>query len=364
VVVTAAGFTPIKTQTCIDNIEDFSGSPPYAPLNFMVGNPTSSTADIQLVVDNTCPGWSAVITTPAGGVLTSVGLNSTDLRNATLQVTPPIPATLGSGCHIDVQGWIIDPVTGAPVMIGGIRKLDVPPVHLPTNINPPWEEPEIVFIPNPPVAGSPGQLCIELNNPLDVAKTVTVEFDVADFGAGIGFTPIATQVFTLPPHTFARYCVPWTPSTSGTLHRCILVVLKQAGYQDMHSQRNVDIVRTNPAGSGFTPFMTQVAIGNPDLVQHTLSFHMTTVGLDPYWVPMIVDGLGNPPATEMLPGQTLTLYLRLVPAVASISSQLVSSYFFGDQSGVEVTVLLDGTPESGFSVFLESLHVYLPLIMK
>jgi uncharacterized repeat protein (TIGR01451 family) len=102
----------------------------------------------------------------------------------------------------------------------GIRKVDVPPVHLPSNINPPWEEPEIVFIPTPPVAGSPGQLCIELNNPLGVAKTVTVEFSAADFGAGIGFTPIATRAFILPPHTFARYCVPWTPSASGTLHRC------------------------------------------------------------------------------------------------------------------------------------------------
>jgi hypothetical protein len=357
VVVTAAGNTPIKTQTCIDNIEDFSGGGPNS-LTFTVGNPRTFTSDIMLVVDNTCPGWSAVIT---------------DLRSATLLVTPPSPATLGSGCHIDVQGWVTNPATGLAEMIGGIRKLDVPPVHLPTNINPPWEEPEIVFIPNPPVAGSPGQLCIELNNPLGVAKTVTVEFDVADFGAGVAFTPVSTQNFTLPPHSFSRYCIPWTPSSSGTLHRCILVILKQAGYQDMHSQRNVDIVRTNPSGSGFTPFMTQVVIGNPDLVQHTLSFHMTTVGVDPFWAPLIVDGLGNPPATEILPGQTLplTLYLRLVPAVMGLPiahnaapMRLTNSYLFGDWSGVEVTVLLDGVPVGGFSVQFVPYKVYLPMIRK
>jgi uncharacterized repeat protein (TIGR01451 family) len=363
VTVTAASSTLIKTQTCLDNIEDFSSGGPNT-LAFTVGNPTSFTANIELVVDNTCPGWSAVITSPAGGILTNVLPNSTPLRGATLQVTPPSPATLGSGCHIDVQGWAINPLTGDKVMIGGIRKLDVPPVHLPTNINPPWEEPEIVFIPNPPVAGSPGQLCIELNNPLDVARTVTVEFNAADFGAGMGFTPVGAQTFILPPHTFNRYCIPWTPSSSGTLHRCILVVLKQAGYQDMHSQRNVAIARTNPVGSGFTPFMTRVTIGNPDLVEHTLGFDMTTAGLDPYWAPRIVDGLGSPAPTTILPGQNLTLYLRLTPALLTNTPLPVASYLFGDTSLVSVGVQFDGVIIGGFTVQLEVYKVFVPRVNK
>ena len=36
-------------------------------LNFAVGNPTPAIATIQLVVDNTCPGWTAIVTPTAVG---------------------------------------------------------------------------------------------------------------------------------------------------------------------------------------------------------------------------------------------------------------------------------------------------------
>ena len=315
VLVTIPGTAQVlKTQSCLDNIEDFSGQPPYPPLTFPVGNPTAAIADISLVVDNTCPGWSASNHKSGPPVLIGVGPNDTDIRSATLQVTPPSPAVLGSGCHIDVQAWIINPATGAAQLIGGIRKLDIPPVHLPANVTPPWEENEIVFMPDPPQAGVPGQLCIVLSNPLGVPKTVTVEFDVADFGAGIGFTPIATQAFTLPPHSLGTYCIPWTPAASGTLHRCILVTLKQSGYQDMRSQRNVDIVRTSSnLGSLDIPFM----IGNPDLVDHALTFDLSTFGLDPYWMPVIQDDMGGLPPAMLMAGERRLLHLRFVPAMAT-----------------------------------------------
>ena len=150
---------------------------------------------------------------PCGApLLTAVAPTGTDVRDATLSVTPPTPVTLGSGCHIDVQGWIGDE------LIGGIRKLDVPPVHLPNDVAPPWLEPEISFVPNPPVVGQPGQICVELQNPRDTPRIVTVEYAVADFGAGIPFTTVATKSFTLPPFSLAKYCADWTPSTTMTLH--------------------------------------------------------------------------------------------------------------------------------------------------
>jgi hypothetical protein len=188
---------------------------------------------------------------------------------------------------------------------------------------------------------------------------------VADFGAGIGFTPAASlTAITLPPHSLNTYCASWTPTAGGSLHRCVLATLVQDGYLDKHSQHNIDIVRPSLFVSGLTfNFM----VGNPDLVAHALGFDINLVGIDPYWVGQIVDGLGNPAATEILPGQTFSLYLRLVPAVAPLSVQAPQpppDYFFGSTSSIEVTELLDGTPESGFSVFLEPFHVYLPLIMK
>ena len=126
-----------------------------------------------------------------------------------MRVTPPDPAILGTGCHIDVQGWIGDQ------LIGGIRKLDVPPVNLP-HADPPWLEKEISTVPTPPISGTVNLACIELQNPLGFTRTVTVTFSEAVFGAGIPFTPIhPTQTFTLPPNSLQKYCVNWTADRVG-----------------------------------------------------------------------------------------------------------------------------------------------------
>jgi hypothetical protein len=280
-----------------------------------------------------------------------------EVRTAELTVTPPpAPALLGSGCHIDVEGWIGDR------RIGGIRKLDVPPVNLPVGVQPPWEEPEISFIPDPPVLGRPNQLCILLQNPLDVPKNVTVDFAAADFGAGIGFTPVGSLDLTLPPHSLSRYCVPWTPAATGTQHRCILVTLKQAGYQDMHSQRNVDLVRVRPGDIGTLdiPF----AVHNPDLFEHSLGITLTVVGLDPYWRPVIrMDPSGAPP-DSIQGGQTIALHLRFAAMAAEGAAAPPSNYRTGEVSQVEVGVYLDGELLSGFSVVLDTPKLYLPIMAR
>jgi uncharacterized repeat protein (TIGR01451 family) len=345
---------PLKTQSCLDNTEDFS-TLATNDLVFPVGNPTASPASITLVVDNTCPGWSASIISPASGVLTSVGANDTDIRSATLHVTRPTPATLGSGCHIDVQAWI------GTTLIGGVRKLDVPPVHLPSNITPAWEEPEISFVPDPPVLGVPNQVCVELNNPTAADKTVTVQFDEADFGAGISFTPFATQSFLLPHGTVNRYCVPYTPAVTGTAHRCILVHLIQAGYQPMTSQRNVDLVRYT---GSLSTLDIPITISNPDLVDHHVTFDLSTLGISPLWVPVIKPSPGDPPIDVIPGGGTLIVHLQFTGGVVALAPQPVPEFRFGDSSRVSVGVLLDGAPTSGFTILLPYTSTYFPLIKR
>jgi uncharacterized repeat protein (TIGR01451 family) len=344
---------PLVTQRNLDVTEDLTAGTPDL-LKFRVQNNTSSTANIALVVDNTCPGWDAQITDPAGGILTNVAPGA--ILTATLQVTPPNPVTLGTGCHIDVQGWIGD------TMIGGIRKLDVPPVQLPTNVNPPWEEPEISVNPDPPVVGQPGKICIDLQNPLLITRTVTVDFSVADFGAGIPFTPVGSTTVNLPPNSYDKYCIDWTPTTGGTLHRCILATLKQANYPDMHSQHNVDLVRPLPTrlGDVDVPFH----VFNPDLVNHNLSFDPTLFGIDPYWQPSFVDGNGDPAPNEIMAGQMLDLHLRFLPAVqyGQAPSAPPAQYSFGDESKVEVGILMDGVQTGGFSVQLAPPLLFLPVL--
>jgi uncharacterized repeat protein (TIGR01451 family) len=342
---------PLVTQQNIDVTEDLQAGV-LNTLSFQVGNPTSSLANIALVVDNTCPGWTAVVTPT---LMTAVGPNDSDIRPATLKVTPPNPLVLNGGCHIDVQGWIGD------LMIGGIRKLDVPPVHLPTNVQPPWEEPEIVFQPDPPIPGVPGKICIVLQNPLVVARTVTVKFEVADFGAGIPFTAVGTQNFTLPPNSLGKYCIPWTPATGGTLHRCALITLSQAGAQDQHSQRNVDLVQP---GLGRLDLLAPIhfIVGNHDLITHTLELTSTMVGIDPYWTIHI---LPDPPP-DLGPGQQLDFMLSFMPMLqAKTSPQAPPSNFrIGDVSEVEVKAMLDGQSAGGITVQLDSLHMYMPIMSR
>ena len=355
--VTQAGQPLVlKTQSCIDNIEDFSAQATN-DLTFHVGNPTSSAAAITLVVDNTCPGWSASIINPVGGVVTAVAANDPGTRSATLRVTRPTPATLGTGCRIDVQAWI------GTTMIGGLRKLDVPPVHLPSNINPSWEEPEISFVPDPPVLGVPGQVCVELNNPTASDKNVTVQFDEADFGAGIGFTQFARLPFTLPHGTVNRYCAPYTPTVTGTTHRCILVHLIQAGYRDMVSQHNVDLVRYT---GSLSTLDIPITIGNPDLVDHHVTFDVHTLGIDPTWHPFIAPGLNDPPIDVIPGGGTLIVHLQFAMRglVALATAPLPPDFHFGDSSQVSVGVLLDGHLTSGFTILLPSTRTYFPIIRK
>jgi hypothetical protein len=348
--IEGVGFTPIYTQRNLDVTEDLRPGVTDV-LTFAVMNPTANPATIQLVVDNTCPGWTAVVN--PSSIATSPGT----IYTATLSVTPPNPATLGTGCHIDVQGWI------GSQLIGGIRKLDVPPIPLPPG-NPPWLEQEISTIPTEPISGTVNQLCVELQNPLAITREVTVTFNEADFGAGIGFTPIhplpATHTFELPPHSLNKYCVDWTPMAGGTLHRCILIDLDVPGFQTQHSQRNLELVRRAPLwnpGGVAVPFV----IGNPHLYPSEVSLTGILIGLN-NWMPQF-----DPAPPYMLgPGVTQNVMLHLVPAVQRAPNMTnAPAALAGDVVRADVTLLLDGEPSSGFSVeFTPPLNVFLPLILK
>ena len=359
ILVEAPGMPPVITQRNLDVTEDLQPGVTDT-LTFKVRNNTSSTANMNLVVVNTCPGWTAVVV-PAVLVNMAPG----EVRNAQLQVTPPNPAVLGTGCHIDVQAWIGDQ------LIGGIRKLDVPPVQLPHS-EPSWMEKEIVFQPDPPVVGKPGKVCIQLQNPLPFARIVTVDFSWAAFGAGIGFTPLGSLVnITLPPNSNALYCINWTPTSLGSgddLHRCILVRLSQQGWQDQTSQHNVDLVHTPRID--LSRIRVPVLIANPDPVPHELRLLTETFGIDPYWQVRFVQGGPNPgdPPPDILMGDgSVKLYMELMPAMAAVATGPLAPppYQFGDESRVEVAVVMDGKPMGGFSVQLEPpKQTFLPLIFR
>jgi hypothetical protein len=352
--VKGEGYPPIVTQRNLDVTENLEPGVTDT-LSFKVRNNTAMTDDIHMVVINTCPGWMAV-TNPS--VLLNVGPG--EVRDVDLLVTPPNPVVLGTACHIDVQAWI----DGR--LIGGIRKLDVPPVHLPQDVDPPWMEPEISLMPDPPTVGQPTDYCIELQNPLGFTRTVTLIYSVADFGAGVYFTPIATQTVSLPPNSIDDYCVTWTPAAGGTLHRCLEVTLRQPGYQDQTSQRNVNLVEIRFPELDLSDVLG--IIRNPDPLTHVLELRPTVFGIGPFWQMQIHDGEGNPLPDMLGPNETVEAHIGFVPALGAQANaaQQDSQYSFGDESRVEVEAFLDGVSIGGFSAVYEvpANPIYLPVLMR
>lgn len=356
------GYGSLLTQRNLDVTEDLKPGVADA-LSFKVGNPLPVARDIQLVVNNTCPGFSAAVVPP---LLANVGPNGSDIRAAQLIVTPPNPVTLGSGCHIDVQGWVTDPATGLPKLISGIRKLDVPPVRLP-HPDIPWEEREISVRNDPPVIGAPNQICVELQNPLPVPRTVTLEYKVADFGAGIGFTLVATKTVTLPPNSIDKYCVDWTPA-DGTLHRCIQVTLKQPNTLDDRSQRNLAVVR--PLAPQIPLLRIPVRVGNTDSFSHNLQLIPTLIGIDPTLFELdIKQANGQPVPPVINPGQVLGILIGLKPAAQNAAARgdqaTAADGRVGDGSSVQVDVRFDGASIGGFTVqFDPPVAVRLPVVLR
>lgn len=361
--IQGAGREPIFTYRNLDVMENLQPGVEDT-LPFAVGNPTAAPANIRLVVDNTCPGWQAWVNpVQRDQPLILDNMAPGEVRTATLHVIPPTDRPLGTACHIDVQGWIGDQ------LIGGIRKLDVPPVHLPPS-NPPWMEKEISLVPDPLAVGQPGQICVELQNPMPFARVVSVDFAVADFGAGIGFTPVgALNNIALPANSIAKYCVPWTPTPSNNVHRCIQVTLRQANFRDQRSQRNIDLVR-RPVISLAELLNVEIpfTIGNTARFSRTLEIRPELIGLPPVLKPKI---LPDPPPF-LAAGAQQQFKLTFVPVNATAAAVEASAVTadpltgYGDVARVEMGLYLDDEQVGGFSVeFVTSQQqVYLPLIQK
>jgi hypothetical protein len=187
-----------------------------------------------------------------------------------------------------------------------------------------------------------------------------VTFSEADFGAGVGFTPLTPQVFTLPPGTIARYCVAWTPLPGGTRHRCLLVTLHQPGFLDQHSQRNLDIAPL-PPGAPPVGWAVPIRIGNPLAYPSTITLGGKLVGLSG-WTPAFAPAL----PLVLGPGATQLITVTLTPALMAQGASAVTAGpdTFGDVVRLDVTLSLDGEPYSGFSVDLAPLRVFLPLVLR
>jgi hypothetical protein len=137
----------------------------------------------------------------------------------------------------------------------------------------------------------------------------------------------------------------------------------QAGYQDQTSQRNISIVEGTMVE--ILDLDLPLLVRNPDFGPHLLEFDIRTFGLGPDWLVQVVDPAGQPAPDMINPGQTLPLMLQIAPTVRSPAQDELPVYDAGDETRIEVDVVLDGTIVGGVAYILalpDDYDLFLPIV--
>jgi hypothetical protein len=209
-----------------------------------------------------------------------VNVQPGEVREVTLTVTPPLDAPLGTGDPIvDVEAYV------GGMLLGGFRKLDIPPIPIHKPHEKGYSESEIFVDPYPPREGEISIVGAVVHNTSDVEQTVELEFGWADFGMGIPFTTTGmvpfSRTITLSPGMTGTPSVEWTPFQSG--HQCIIVHLTdpQGVFEPQESQRNVDVIENPLCG---IPQVYTFTIMNDTPLTVTVDIGMITFNVPPDWI--------------------------------------------------------------------------------
>ncbi|MFH1086696.1 MAG: NEW3 domain-containing protein, partial [Chloroflexota bacterium] len=339
---------PIYSRRNIDVGEPLRPGVPHA-LVFPVGSgPATQPVTVTLGLKRLLPGWEVAL---SRDILPNV--KPAEFVTLTLTVTPPLGARLGSGQPIvDVEAY----VDGR--LIGGFRKLDVPPVPIHKPHEKSYAESEIEINPDPPVQGQPSTVTVTVQNTSDVTRTVTLEFGWAHFGMGIPFTstgmvpPIVP--LTLGPAEAKTASVVWTPLLSGP--QCVEVRLLDASgvYEPQRSRRNVKVDQRPPCGQTKTFTFT---VHNDSNETATVDLGLITFNVPPDWVVTL-----NPSGSVQVgPGQdlivTVTVYIPC-PTTALAADRALQIVRMQAESGsvptIDVEAYREGELVGGIELRFES----------
>ena len=289
------GYEPQRSQRNMDVDEPLEPLIPHARL-FPVGNPLDHPVTITLGLIPHLEGWRIAL---SQDVLPAMAPG--EIREVTLTVTPPGSLPPDGTPIVDIEAY------AEGRLIGGFRKIFRPPVPIHRPRDPIYAESEIGVDPYPAIPGQPTLLSVEVFNPTDTDRFVTVTFSIADFGIGLPFStaniaPNPIRVF-VPKFGAARGHVVWTPpDRSGKF--CVRVTLRMEGHDPIWSQRNIDV--GEPLEPGIPHAMTFL-VGNPSGQPATV-----TLGLIPH-----LDGWGFELSQDVLPnvqlGQPVPVTLTVTP---------------------------------------------------
>jgi hypothetical protein len=293
-----------------------------------------------------------------------------DKVTVTLTVTPPVDGPpLGSGEPIvDVEAYI------EGELLGGFRKMDIPPIPIHKPHEKGYAESEIIIDPYPPQQGENTTVSTIVQNTSDEAMTIDLEFGWAQFGMGIPFTTTGmtpyTRSVTLNPEMRTMVSVDWVPELSGS--HCIIIYLTdpEGVYEPQRSQRNVDVVERPPCGETrvftFTVYNNSPMVATVDLGMITFNvpadWQVTTVPSDTLVLGPFSEGTVEVHVTiPCPPSASSALQLAMISNLQAQSGSVpivdVEGYIEGDLvGGIELRFPQIPEPE----VYL----IYLPLIMR
>jgi hypothetical protein len=295
-----------------------------------------------------------------------IGVVPNEPYTVTLTVTPTADAELATGAPIvDVEAF----VDGE--LLGGFRKLDIPPIPIHKPHEKSYAESEISIDPYPPQLGTRSLVSTVLQNNSDVTATVDLEFGWARFGMGIPFTSTGMVPYTrsveLGPMLTATAEVTWTPTYSG--HQCVLVKLTdpEGELEEQWSQRNVDVAEQPPCGQ--TKVFT-LTIYNDSPLTVTVDIGMMTFNVPADWEVTLTPSStmqldefdeGVVTVTVKIPCPTTVRALRALDEIADLQSASSSV------PTIDVEGYIDGELVGGIEIQLPAStrsKLYLPLILR
>ncbi len=294
-----------------------------------------------------------------------IGVAPDEPVTVTLTVTPTENAELATGTPVvDVEAF----VDGE--LLGGFRKLDIPPIPIHKPHEKSYAESEINIEPYPPQLGTESLVSTILQNTSDVTATVDLEFGWARFGMGIPFTSTGMLPYTrsvdLGPMLTTTAAVTWTPTYSG--HQCVLVKLTdpEGELEEQWSQRNVDVEERPPCGQ--TKVFT-FTVYNDSPLTVTVDIGMITFNVPADWEVTVTpsDTLPLGPLSEgvvtvtvKIPCPSTVRALRALDEIAAIQEAS------GSVPIIDVEGYVDGELVGGIELQLPApapRKLYLPLIM-
>ena len=360
------GHEPIWSRRNMDVGEPLRRGEPHA-LAFPVGSwPHTEPVTITLGLVKHLVGWDISL---SDYVLPEVMPG--EPVTVTLTVTAPLGAELGA-VNMEAELGTGEPIVDVEAfvdgeLIGGFRKLDVPPVSVHKPHEKSYAETEITVDPYPPQQGQETRVSAVLHNTGDVPVAVNVEFGWADFGMGIPFTSAGMvppiQQVTLAPSALTNVDTMWTPTQSG--HQCILVRLidPEGQLERQVSQRNVDVSEPPPCGE--TKVFT-FTVYNDSALPVTVDIGMITFNVPNDWE-VTIDPSGT---VQIGPhGELEVKVIVRIPCPPAMQVAEILQRVGGGVPTIDVEGYIDGELAGGIQIQFGQVPGYtaainLPLIMK